>query len=120
MVEVEIRSPVYDEEAGEVQWRRRALVRAEAEGLTVFTHGDVALRSDVPVLDPATGDAVDPRIDPERWARSLPDAFRAGDLVAVVISDTLASRPPSDEPAADQELPTIPAPPEPAALLVSH
>ncbi|HEX4116342.1 MAG TPA: hypothetical protein VHY18_10755 [Solirubrobacteraceae bacterium] len=42
---------------------------------------------DLPVLDAFTGVQLTPIGDPEAWARNLPFAFRAGDLVASIIHD---------------------------------
>jgi hypothetical protein len=119
MVEVEIRSPVYDEEASQIKWRRRALVRAEGSDLVIYTDGEgIVLPDDMPVLDLETGAQLRQGDDPERWARNLPHAYRNGDLVAVVLMD-------SDAPSAQAAprrggtAPSIPAPPEPAGMALA-
>jgi hypothetical protein len=119
MVEVEIRTPVYDEEEGHITWRRRALVRAEGDDLVIYTDGDgVVLPEDLLVVDLATGARLRPADDPERWVRGLPHTYRNGDLVAVVLLDT-------DEPQTEAAVessrttPSIPVPPEPAGMLLS-
>lgn len=119
MVEVEIRSPVHDEEAGEVTWRRRALIRADGDDLVIYTDGDgVVLPDDLLVLDPVTGSHLRQTDDPERWARNLVHAYRNGDLVAIVLAD---SDPPPIEDASKRTVaaPSIPAPPEEAGLAVA-
>ncbi len=47
---------------------------------------------DVPVLDVQSGRRVLFHEDPEAWARNLPNAYRAGDIVAEVLDPTPASR----------------------------
>lgn len=118
MVEVEIRTPVYDEEEGQISWRRRALVRAEGHDLALYTDGDESLiPDDLAVLDLASGEQVRRTDDAERWARNLPHAYRNGDIVAVVLIDSDAPSAPvgDNEPRATL---TIPAPPEPAGVPV--
>ncbi|HEX7299434.1 MAG TPA: hypothetical protein VF257_10525 [Solirubrobacteraceae bacterium] len=119
MVEVEIRSPVYDEEASQVEWRRRALVRAEGTDLVIYTDGEgVVLPDDLLVLDLASGAQLRQADDPENWARNLPHAYRNGDLVAVVLVDTDAA---STRPAPERgaAVPSIPAPPEQVGVAVA-
>jgi hypothetical protein len=117
MVEVEIRIPVYDEEAGQIKWRRRALVWAEGDDLVIYTHG-VVLPDDLLVLDLDTGAQLRQRDDPEKWARNLPHAYRNGDLVAVVLVDTDGPPPRATQQSA-ATAPTIPAPPEVAGMALS-
>lgn len=119
MVEVEIRTPVYDEEAGQIRWRRRALVRADGDDLVIYTDGDgVILPDDMLVLDLDTGAHLHQTDDPERWVRNLPHAYRNGDLVAVVLVDTDAPPAQATEQSAGTA-PTIPAPPELAGMALS-
>lgn len=109
MVVVEIRAPVYDEEAGRADWVACAMVFANgaAEVSIVDAHG--VLNTAIPVVDAVTGRQVRFADDAERWARNLPSAFRAGDLVAVVLAD--AERPGQSSAAAPAEIPSVPAPP---------
>jgi hypothetical protein len=119
MVEVEIRSPIYDEEASQITWRRRALVRADGTDLVVYSDGEgVVLPADMLVLDLDTGEQLRQADDPERWARNLPHAYRNGDLVAVVLADSEAA---SEEPATQRntEAPSIPAPPQQAGMALA-
>lgn len=120
MVEVEIRTPVYDEEAAQITWRRRALVRAEGDDLVIYAnqHEGVVLPDDLLVLDLDTGTQLRQTDDPERWARNLPHAYRNGDLVAVVLVDTDAPSGHATQ-RGDSTAPTIPAPPEPAGMALS-
>lgn len=117
MVEVEIRSPAYDEEAGRIEWRRRALVRAEGGDLAIYQSGDgIVVREDMSVVDVATGAQVTASDDPETWARNLPYAYRAGDLVAAVILDSAGT------PVAETDvraLPTVPTPPDLAGIALA-
>lgn len=107
MVAVEIRTPFHDEEAGEIVWRGLALVRADGDTLAIY--GDrTVVDPEIPVIDIATGKQLRGTDDPETWARNLPYAFRAGDLVAAVVIDTDQPAPVAQTP---QDLPKIPAPP---------
>ncbi len=106
MVEVEIRMPRHNEEAQTIDWKRLALVRADAEGVQVY--GDPSCVPDDSVISATSGKQIDMASSPEEWARNLPYAYRAGDLVAVLLHD--------DEPAeieANEEVsePVIPNPP---------
>ena len=110
MVEVEIRSPVYDEEEGRIAWRALALVRADGDELSIYQEKpviDVAMR----VLDVATGKSVSAADEPKAWVRSLPFAYRAGDLVAVLLvdSDDVAD-PPHPGDCGEAAAPQVPAP----------
>ncbi len=111
MVEVEIRSPVYDTESGSITWRGRAIVRADGGNLEIHPV-DLPVDLNLVVVDLASGRQISGHDDPELWARNLPQAFRSGDLVAAVLQDT-------DPPAEpwmpdDRRPPVIPAPPRPA------
>lgn len=88
MVIAELRAPIYDEEAGEVVWRSRAVVTAQDGELRIM--GDAELLGDetMTVIDLASGEKLSREHDPEGWVRNLPGAYRAGDLVALVVADT--------------------------------
>jgi hypothetical protein len=61
----------------------RAELRVDGREIEVF--GDRSwVDFDIPVLDPNTGHSVRFEDDPETWARRLPDAYRSGDVLAVV------------------------------------
>jgi hypothetical protein len=113
MVAVEIRTPVYDEESGQITWRGRAIVRANGGDLDIYPDEQV-IDKDLPLLDIATGKQIRGADNPEVWARNLPHAYRAGDLVAVVLIDTDSSEElkQSDSPSP----PSIPVPPQPTCL----
>jgi hypothetical protein len=110
VVLVEIHSPVYDEEAGSARLVWRASVKADADQLEIAGDGHIVAMGELPVLDAATGKQLSGFDDPERWARNLPYAFRAGDLVASVLRDddpvTDTSSPEDDSP---RETPRVPA-----------
>jgi hypothetical protein len=110
MVFVEVRSPYFNEEEGRTDWRTLAFVRADGDQIDVHGNDTNVVDLTMPVLDIATGAELSAADSPERWARNLPHAYRAGDLVAVVVHD---SEPPVLDDAADDEpeLPSIPAPP---------
>lgn len=112
MVLVEIRSPVYDEEAGNARLIWRATVKAYGDRLEIQGKEELVDGGELPVMDPSTGKQLSSRDDPELWARSLPYAFRAGDLMAVVVhGDSPVHRAASDT-VAPQETPDVPmAPP---------
>lgn len=81
MVEVELRTPHYDPSTRSVDWQVVATFRVDVRdeaGLIDFR---------LPVVSLRTGRQVRLEDDPEEWARSLVTAYRAPDLVAVVVSD---------------------------------
>ena len=81
MVEVELRTPHYDPGRQSVEWHTVATIRVDIRdeaGLFDFH---------VPVVSLRSGEQVRFEDDPEEWARSLVTAYRAPDLVAVVVSD---------------------------------
>jgi len=110
MVVVEIRAPVYDEESSQIEWRLRALVKAEGAQLEITGEATVLGDEILTVVDIQTGRRLSRNDDPEVWARNLPHAYRAGDLVAHVVIDTDPPEVPV-EPRAARDLPVIPAPP---------
>ncbi len=71
------------------------------------------------MLDLRTGKPLLADDDPEAWTRNLPFAYRAGDLVAVVVIDTDPPEVPV-EPAPPDDLPSIPAPPRSADRVSEH
>lgn len=119
MVVVEIRSPVYDEESSQIEWRGRALVKADGVDLEIYGEADLLAAEELAVLDLQTGKPLLADDDPEAWARNLPFAYRAGDLVAVVVIDTDPPEVPV-EPAPSDDLPSIPAPPGLADRVSEH
>lgn len=117
MVIVEILAPIYDEESGQVEWRKRALVKADGGELNIC--GDEELLGDetMTVVEPSSRRKIDRTDDPEGWARNLPHAFRAGDLVAVVRAGDSAEPPAETDPPRD--LPIVPKPPASQAIRTS-
>jgi len=110
MVVVEIRSPVVDDESGGVRWIVCAMVHADGDRLE-YSDPNGVLDPEMPVLDVVTRRQVVGSNEPEAWARNLPHAFRAGDMVAAVLTDT---DPPEalaklDEPTAPPRVPEPPA-----------
>jgi hypothetical protein len=110
MVEIEIRTPVYNEESEQIEWEALAVLRADGDELTAV--GNKAVVTPGPVVSVTTGESVHPEDNAEDWARSLPDAFRSGDLVAIVIRDD--DPPLVDNGTLDDPEPQIPEPPVPA------
>jgi hypothetical protein len=109
MVVVSIRSPFYDEEAGEQRFRQRVTVIAQGNRLEI--QGESALVADgmLPVIDMATGQQVAASEDAEAWARNLPYAFRAGDIIADILVDTTPTTATNGDVESDpREPPTIP------------
>jgi len=111
MVAVEIRSPIYNEESGQVEWRGLAWIKADGDKVEVFGERMLVHAYDLKVVDVETGKQLSIDRDAEAWARNLPYAFRGGDLVAEVVID---SDPPqeAETPAPQGQLPTIPAAPD--------
>ena len=86
MVEVELRTPHYDPSTRSVEWHMVATIRVDVRdeiGVLDFH---------VPVVSLRSGEQVRFEDDPEEWARNLVTAYRAPDLVAVVVSDDDAVR----------------------------
>ncbi len=111
MVLVEIQSPVYDEEAGNARRLWRATVKAYGDRLEIHGEEELVAGGDLPVVDPSTGEQLHSRDDPELWARCLPYAFRAGDLIAVVIHDDSPVHRAEPATVAPQETPDVPMSP---------
>jgi hypothetical protein len=109
MVEVEIRSPAYDEEAQSIRWLGLALVRADGPEITIY--GDESVVVTDPVMSLAAGRTVHIEDDAEDWVRNLPYAYRGGDLIAVLLRDDNA--PDIADAPSDQAEPEIPEPPIP-------
>jgi hypothetical protein len=109
MVAVELRSPVFSEKTGQIEWCTRALVRAEDGDLTISSVGEagVVVDRDMKVIDLATGSTLDSADEPEAWARNLPSAYRSADLVAVVVHDDDGDPPRATEAVAPDEVPDI-------------
>lgn len=110
MVEVEIRTPTINEETQEIIWKGLALVRVADGEITVW--GDDSVIHLDSVMSVSFGKTVHPNDEPEEWARSLPEAYRSGDLVAVLLQDEDApNRTVETDHRAEPELPDPPAPP---------
>lgn len=111
MVLVEIRSPAYDEEAGSARLLWRAEVKAYGDRLEIHGEEELVAGGELPVVDPSTGEQLSGFDDPERWARSLPYAFRAGDLMAIVVHDDSPVHGPEPDTVTPQETPDVPVTP---------
>lgn len=110
MVEIEIRTPLYNEESEQIELQPVALVRVDEGGVTTF--GDQAAVTTGTVLSVSKGSPVHPDDDPEDWARSLPAAYQSGDYVAVLIRDDNPAQ--ADSEVVDLPEPEIPEAPQPA------
>jgi hypothetical protein len=111
MVLVEIHSPVYDEEAGSTRLLWRTTVRASGDDFEIQGDSDIVEGGALPVVDVLTGKQLQIDDDPERWARNLPYAFRAGDLLVSIVADSSAPADDAPEPEIPRDPPSIPAPP---------
>ena len=81
MVDVELRTPHYDPSTRSVEWHTVAAIRVDIRD-------DMRLLDfHIPVVSLRSGEQVRFEDDPEEWARSLVTAYRAPDLVAVMVSD---------------------------------
>ena len=58
-------------------------VRVEGKEAGIAGNADY-FSEDIPLVDPETGARLTFQSDPERWARNLPQAYRAGDIVVRV------------------------------------
>ena len=85
---IEIQPSVPNRVDGELEWH--VVASLQIDGTHVEIHGDpdFAEVRDIEVLDVETGQSVTFDADPERWARNLPQAFRSGDLVCAIVSDS--------------------------------
>lgn len=110
MVLVEVHSSVFDEEAGSTRLVWRASVKAQETSIEITGDSRFFGDGDLPVLDALTGVQLTPIGDPEAWARNLPFAFRAGDLVASVVHDDNPEPAPAVEPV-PRETPRVPTKP---------
>lgn len=85
MIELSFSAPRRQD--GELEWDRIAVLRVDGTHFEIEGDADFAEVRDIEVLDVESGQTVTFDADPERWARNLPNAFRSGDLVCVVIDD---------------------------------
>lgn len=104
VVELEIVRAV-DQHGSEIVWEPLAWMRV-APGHASF-HGDTRMFDlTVPLMSVRTGAEVRFNDDPEEWARSLPSAFRTGDIIVRILRDdrisandaVLESRAPPNQP----------------------
>lgn len=85
MIEISFSAPHH--RGGELEWDRVAVLRVDGTHFEVDGDQDFSEVRDIEVLDVDSGQTVTYDVDPERWARNLPNAFRSGDLVCRVIGD---------------------------------
>lgn len=109
MVEVEIRTPTFNEEEQQIGSEGIALVRVVDGEITLY--GEESSVPIAPVMSLTLQRSVDPADDPEEWARNLPYAYRSGDLEAVLLRD---DAPPVFEDEEVDDEPAVPDPPMPA------
>ena len=97
MVELEILAAV-DQHGDEVAWEPLAHLRVDGDDYEVDDdQGVIDLR--IALVSLRTGTEVRFEDDHEEWARSLPTAFRSGDLIVRVLHD--------DNPIREGELPVM-------------
>lgn len=87
MVHVELQTPIPDVPNRTVRWETLVSLRVENGHAPVFDGDQGLIHLDIPVVSLRTGQSIHFEDAPEDWARSLPLAYRAGDLVAAVIHD---------------------------------
>jgi len=88
MVHVELRTPIYDRGSGDnLRWETLVSLEVQADQPPRVAGDSALLDLDMPVVSLRTGETIRFTEHPEDWARSLPLAYRAGDLVAVVVTD---------------------------------
>lgn len=87
MIEIQFSTP----RQGVVE--REVVATLHVDGTTFSVDGDqdFAEVRDITVLDVDSGQTVSFDGDPLRWARNLPQAFRSGDILCRVVSDTTAT-----------------------------
>jgi hypothetical protein len=94
MVEISFSAPRRQD--GELEWERVAVMHVDGTHFKI--EGDQAFAEvrDVEVLDVESGQRVTYDVDPERWARNLPYAFRSGDLVCHVTGEEASEAAPGE------------------------
>jgi hypothetical protein len=112
MVRVKIYSPVYDEEAGASRLDWRVTVKADGAEYEIDGDRDIVANGELPVIDAVSGKQLLASDAPEAWARNLPHAFRAGDLVVSIDADDTGTPAAPTEPDEPQTPPRIPALPD--------
>ncbi|MGI8729287.1 MAG: hypothetical protein ACR2LK_04755 [Solirubrobacteraceae bacterium] len=85
MVETEIRAPRIDPDTHEITWMTLARVCADGDSFEIGGDDRVVQRG--PVFSLALRTSLHMKENPEEWTRSLPHAYRGGDLVAVLLRD---------------------------------
>lgn len=89
MIRLTFASPQWNAGEGRIEFRRVADVWIS--GQEVHVEGDPSVFStDVRVVEPQTGALLTFDADPERWARALPTAYRAGDLEVTALVEIAA------------------------------
>jgi hypothetical protein len=85
---IELQFTVPNRQHGDLEWDVVATLRVDGLNLEVEGDQSFAEARDIEVLDVETGQTLTFDADPERWARYLPQAFRSGDLVCRVTTDS--------------------------------
>ncbi len=86
MVKLSFVEPVWDPDAKRMEYRLLADVVIDADARSIQIVGDASVFStDIPVVEPDTGERLTFAEHGERWARALPTAYRAGDLLVRVV-----------------------------------
>jgi hypothetical protein len=87
MVELEILM-ASDQHGDEAIWEPLVRLRVEARSVDIVSGDRGVVDFTMPVVSLRTHDQVSFEDDPEEWARSLPTAFRTGDVMVRILDDT--------------------------------
>ena len=86
MVIVELQTPVVDRETETVEWKSLVVLRVDGHQHEI--EGDEGILDLALVITSlSTGEPITFDQAPDDWARSLPGAYRAPDLLATVVHD---------------------------------
>lgn len=91
---IQVRFSTFEFDADQDRWVERPIAELLADSDEVTVSGPHAewVDLDISILDPKTGRQVTLGEDPERWARLLPLAYRAGD-VSVEVAEVMTAAP---------------------------
>jgi hypothetical protein len=90
---IELQFTVPNRRQGDLEWDVVATLHVDGPHLELEGDQSFAEVRDIEVLDVDTGQSLTFDVDPERWARNLPQAFRSGDLVCRVTADSTSETP---------------------------
>jgi len=91
---IRVRFTTFDFDPARDEWVERPIAALLADRNEVTISGPHAewIDLDISIVDPETAERVARDIDPERWARLLPLAYRSGDLNVEVAEVDAAER----------------------------